>query len=114
MSAHGQRPGLKSHQRSKALQGRNNTRHSPCVERGLRVSFPPTGLSPPVVIHETRALPWPDLFDAFGVGESTTSRVIQRRDVSATCSHGLPTNCLENRPRAVRPTSGLCPVASVF
>jgi len=63
----GQRPEVTRRQHIKALQGRDNRRRSRYVDHGSGVA--PTGLNRLLAVPESRALPWPNMFDAFGVAE---------------------------------------------
>jgi len=49
-------------------------RWSRYVKRGFGgSSVALTGLNGPLAVRESRALPWPNMFDAFGVGEITAA-----------------------------------------
>ena len=46
----------------------------PVLSIAMVTSVPPlTGLNGRVALHRSRALPWPDMFDASGVGETVAS-----------------------------------------
>jgi hypothetical protein len=63
---------------------------------------PLTGLNRIVAVRESRALPWPNMFDAFGVSEIGA----RERDVGDRCQHlhnvgkrGPEDRNYRNRPR---------------
>ena len=69
-SAQGNALGLQAVNVSKPCKG-ETILDVPVMSSPIATSVPPlTGLNGRVVIHRSRALPWPDMFDASGVGET--------------------------------------------
>jgi hypothetical protein len=89
MSAQDNVLGLQTANISKPWKG-GTRRHVPGLSSAILVSVSPlTGLNGLAAVRDSRALPWPNMFDAFGVGEITVRKRIGNES-STSSSSNLP------------------------